>query len=51
MKTKTNIRRIIRNSIRLYFAPITGAVKAVRTEVNRINREQHEDSGNHPQHA
>jgi len=51
MKTKTNIRRIVRNSVRLYFAPITGAFKAVRGEMNRISREQHKETGSHTQHA
>ena len=44
MKTKTNFKRIIVNSIRLYFAPITGAFKAVRSELNRISREQHTEN-------
>jgi len=43
MKTKTNFKRIILNSIRLYFAPLTGAYKAVRSEVERISNEQHKD--------
>lgn len=52
MKTTINIRKIIRNSVRLYFAPLTGAYKAVRSEANRISREQHKDSNNHgAQHA
>jgi hypothetical protein len=52
MKTKLNVRRIIRNSVRLYFAPLTGAYKAVRSETNRISREQHKESNNQgAQHA
>lgn len=52
MKTKTNIRKIFRNSVRLYFAPLTGAFKAVRSESNRISREQHRHSDNQSaQHA
>ena len=43
MKTKTNFKRIIMNSIRLYFTPLTGAYKAMRSELERINREQHKD--------
>jgi hypothetical protein len=35
------------NSVRLYFAPLTGAYKAVRGEVKRISDEQHQDSVNH----
>lgn len=42
MKTNMDIRRIFRNSVRLYFAPITGAIKEVRSEMNRIHREQHQ---------
>jgi len=45
MKAKTNFKRIIVNSIRLYFAPLTGAYKAVRSELTRISNEQHKDDG------
>lgn len=45
MKKMSNFRRIVRNSVRLYFAPLTGAFKAVRSEINRINREQHKETG------
>ena len=45
MKTKTNFKRIILNSIRIYFAPLTGAYKAVRSEIERIRSEQHKDDG------
>jgi len=45
MKTKTNFKRIIVNSIRLYFAPLTGAYKAVRSELKRISNEHHKDDG------
>jgi hypothetical protein len=38
---KLDLRRILKNSVRLYFAPITGAYRAVRNEANRISREQH----------
>lgn len=52
MKSKSNIRKIVRNSVRLYFAPLTGAFKAVRSETNRISREQHrETSSQNTQHA
>ena len=44
MQTKTNFKRIIMNSIRLYFAPLTGAYKAVRSEAQRISSEQHKES-------
>jgi len=42
MKTNMNIRKIFRNSVRLYFAPLTGAYHAVCRELNRIHREQHQ---------
>ncbi len=45
MKTKTNFKRIFKNSIRLYFAPLTGAYKEVRSELARISSEQHKDEG------
>ena len=35
----TNFKRIVINSIRLYFAPLTGAYKAVRSELERISNE------------
>jgi len=41
MKPKIDMRRIFRNSVRLYFAPLTGAYKEVRSEMKRISREQH----------
>lgn len=41
MKAQSNFRRIFRNSVRLYFAPLTGAYKAVCSELDRISREQH----------
>jgi hypothetical protein len=41
MKTKIDMRRIIRNSVRLYFAPLTGIYKEVRCELRRISREQY----------
>lgn len=47
---KTNIRKIFRNSVRLYFAPLTGAFKAVRNETNRISREQHRQAGDQVTH-
>lgn len=47
MITKINIRRIILNSVRLYFAPLTGACKAILRESQRISREQHAEASNH----
>ncbi|MDR2195737.1 MAG: hypothetical protein LBE50_03940 [Gallionellaceae bacterium] len=40
MKTTINLRRVFRDSVRLYFAPLTGAFNAVRSESRRISREQ-----------
>lgn len=34
-----NIRRIIRNSIRLYFAPLVGAYRGWRAEMLRQDRQ------------
>jgi hypothetical protein len=51
MKTKTNFKRIIMNSIRLYFAPITGAYRAVLSEAERISNEQHKDSNDGVKHV
>lgn len=38
--TQSNLRRVFRNSVRLYFAPITGAIKEVRRELDRISSER-----------
>ena len=42
MKRRSNLKRIFRNALSLYFAPLTGAYKAVRDELDRINREWNE---------
>lgn len=34
-----NVRKILRNSLRLYFAPLTGAYQAVVAEMRRMERE------------
>jgi hypothetical protein len=39
MKTSINIRRVMKDSFRLYFAPLTGAFKGVRAEFRRGDRE------------
>ena len=41
MKTENtlNIRRIFKDSVRMYFAPLTGAVKGVKSEFRRSDRE------------
>ena len=39
MKQQTQVRRVMRDSIRMYFAPLTGAFKGVRAEWHRADRE------------
>lgn len=39
MKLKIQLRRVMRDSIRVYFAPLTGAVKGIRAELHRADRE------------
>jgi hypothetical protein len=34
-----DVRKIFLDSFRLYFAPLVGAFKAVRAEMNRFDRE------------
>ena len=38
-KSSINVRRIMRNSVRLYFAPLIGALKGIRSELHRADRE------------
>jgi len=33
------IRRIFRDSLKLYFAPLTGAYKGIKAELRRVDRE------------
>jgi hypothetical protein len=33
------LKRIMRDSIRLYFAPVTGAYRGIKAEFRRIDRE------------
>lgn len=35
-----SLRPVVRHSIRLYFAPITGAVKGIRQEYRRLCRRE-----------
>ena len=51
MKTTMNIRKIFRNSVRLYFAPLTGAVRAVRYEWRRIEKQHQRESHQNKLHA
>lgn len=39
MKTTINVRRVAKDSIRMYFAPLTGAFKGIRDEVRRNDRD------------
>lgn len=36
---QSNLRRIVRESVRMYFAPLTGAWKGVRDELRRVDDE------------
>ena len=39
MKLSSQIRRLMLNSIRTYFAPLIGAFKGIRAEMHRVDRE------------
>ena len=39
MKLSSEIRRLMLNSIRMYFAPLIGAFKGIRAEMHRVDRE------------
>jgi hypothetical protein len=39
MKTSLNIKRIARDSVLRYFAPLTGAYKGIREEYRRLDAE------------
>ena len=39
MKIKLNFRRILKDSVQLYFAPITGAAKGIRDEFRRTDQQ------------
>ncbi len=36
---KTGLRRVVRSSVRMYFAPLTGAIHGVRSELRREKRD------------
>jgi hypothetical protein len=36
MKTMLGMRRIMRDSLRLYFAPLTGVIKGIRAEWQKV---------------
>lgn len=38
--------KLIRNSIRMYFAPLIGAIKGIRAEMHRIDQEIQRDREN-----
>lgn len=48
MNNATQLRRVFRDSIRLYFAPLTGACKGIRLELKRADRamQQHRSAEN-----
>ena len=39
MKLSSEVRRLMLNSIRMYFAPLIGAFKGIRAEMHRVDRE------------
>lgn len=39
MNLADELRRIARNSIRTYFAPLNGAIKGIRAELRRVDRD------------
>jgi hypothetical protein len=39
MKTMLSMRRIKQESLRMYFAPLTGAFKGIRAEWQQVDRE------------
>lgn len=39
MKLSEDMRRVMRDSVRSYFAPLTGAIKGVRAELQRVDRD------------
>ena len=38
MKQLMQVRRIMRDSIRVYFAPLTGAFKGIKAELQLVDR-------------
>lgn len=43
--TDLNIGRIFLNSVRVYFAPLTGAFKGIREEIRRTDPWRHRRAG------
>lgn len=39
MKLSEDMRRMMRDSVRTYFAPVTGAIKGIRAELHRVERD------------
>lgn len=39
MKQSMQMRRVMRDSIRVYFAPLTGAFKGIKAELHRADRD------------
>ena len=39
MKLSDDLRRVMRDSVRSYFAPLTGAIRGVRAELARVDRD------------
>lgn len=39
MITTIHLRRVLRDSIRMYFAPLTGAFKGIRAELQHTDKE------------
>lgn len=39
VKQKIQVKRIVRDSIRVYFAPLVGAYKGIRSEMRRAQRQ------------
>ena len=39
MKSQINVRRVFRDSLRMYFAPLTGAFNGIRAELRRTDTE------------
>lgn len=50
MTDDLSIRRIFRNSLRLYFAPITGAIKGIKAEMLRADPKNHRPPAGPHQH-
>jgi len=41
MQTRFSLRRLLRDSIRIYFTPLIGAVKGMRDELRRLDGTPH----------